>query len=60
MPLVPLPFMKMATLSPGFTNPATRAGSVRLTEMAILPLGIARALALPATPNFEVISCSPG
>ena len=52
--------MKIATLSPGFTKPATRAGSVRLTEIAILPLGMVRPLAVPVAPNLELISCSPG
>ena len=45
--------MKIATLSPGFTKPATRAGSERLTEMAILPLGMVRPVAAPVAPNFE-------
>ncbi len=50
----------MATLSPGFTNPATRDGSLRFTEMAIFPLGIVRPVALPLEPNFALVSCSPG
>ena len=59
-PAPPAPVMKMATLSPGFTKPATRAGSVRLTEIAILPLGMVSPLAVPVAPNLELISCSPG
>ena len=53
--------MKMATLSPGFTKPATRAGSVRLIEIAILPLGmVSPVAAAPVAPNLELVSCSFG
>ena len=35
-----MPVRKIETSEPGLTKPATRAGSVRLTETAILPSGI--------------------
>ncbi len=55
-----VPLRKIATLSPGFTKPATREGSERLIEIAILPLGIVRPVLAPVAPNLEAISCSPG
>ena len=46
---------KIATSEPGLTKPATRSGSVRLTEMAILPLGMPRGEAASAAlaPNLS-------
>ena len=59
-----LPVRKIATSDPGLTNPATRAVSVRLIEIAMLPLGIGRLVESASTseapPNLLVISCSPG
>ena len=58
-----VPVRKIATSEPGLTNPATRAVSVRLTEIAMLPLGMGRLVSAStsaAPPNFSGISCSPG
>ena len=52
--------MKIATSEPGVTKPATRAGSLRLTEIATIPLGIGSTLLSAAPPNLEAMTCSPG
>ena len=60
-PAPPFELRKMATLSPGLTNPATRAVSVRLIEIAMLPLGIVSVLVAAAVAaNFVEMICSPG
>ena len=44
-------------------NEPTRAVSLRLTEIAIIPFGIGRVVSAStssAPPNFSAISCSPG
>ena len=53
---------KIATCDPGFTKPATRAGSVRLTEIAILSLGMVSADGADSAspPNLSEMICSPG
>ncbi len=53
---------KIATSEPGFTKPATRAGSVRFTEIASLSLGIGSAdgVASASPPNLSEMICSPG
>ena len=60
-PAPPVEFMKIATLSPGLTKPATRAVSVRLIDIAIIPLGMVSALVAAAVvPNLLAMICSPG
>ncbi len=58
---VETPVTKIATSEPGLTKPATRSGSVRLIEMAILfagmPSGEAASAAL--APNLSATICSP-
>ena len=53
------PVTKMATSEPFWTLPATRSGSVRLTEMAVMPFGIGRELAVACTwlPNWLAMTC---
>src|SRR3546814_1333426 len=49
----------IATSEPGFTKPATRAGSVRLTEIAIIPSGIASEVFSTVPPKRLAVTCSP-
>ena len=53
---------KMDTCEPGFTKPATRAGSVRFTEIATMSLGIVSADSASSTSvlNLSEMICSPG
>src|SRR5690606_36446718 len=52
---------KTATCEPGVTKPATRAGSVRLTDTAIIPSGIASVvLSTAPEPNLLEVICSSG
>jgi len=54
-------FRNTATSDPGLTNPATRAGSVRLTEIAIFPSGICSDDGTAEVcPNLASMICSPG
>ena len=58
-----VPVRKMPTFAPGRMNEPTRAVSLRLTEIAIIPSGIGRVVSAStssAPPNFSAISCSPG
>ena len=52
--------VKIATLAPGFTKPATRPVSDRFTEIAMLPSGMFSVSWSPAAPNLAVTICSFG